>query len=101
MEALPLRRITLVDLSRPMLERAQQRIRAAGALEITVLQADIRDADFAAESFDVAVAAALCTICAAKKNGPASSRRSAAGYGRVDRCGSPTWSSIIRPRSSK
>ncbi|MGO9255134.1 MAG: class I SAM-dependent methyltransferase [Bryobacteraceae bacterium] len=58
MEALPLRRITLVDLSRPMLERAQQRIRAAGALEITVLQADIRDADFAAESFDVAVAAA-------------------------------------------
>ena len=58
MEALPLRRVTLVDLSRPMLERAQERIRAAGALEITALQADIRDAGFAAESFDVAVAAA-------------------------------------------
>jgi tRNA (cmo5U34)-methyltransferase len=57
-QALPLRRVTLVDLSRPMLERAGQRIRAAGALEITAVQADIRDADFAPESFDVAVAAA-------------------------------------------
>jgi tRNA (cmo5U34)-methyltransferase len=57
-QALPLRRVTLVDLSRPMLERAGQRIRAASALDITAVEADIRDADFAAESFDVAVAAA-------------------------------------------
>lgn len=58
LEALPLRRVTLVDLSGPMLERAAQRIRAAAALEITAVQADIRAADFAAGSFDVAVAAA-------------------------------------------
>jgi len=58
MQALPLRRVTLVDLSRPMLERAAQRIRAAGAVEINAVQADIRDAGFSAESFDVSVAAA-------------------------------------------
>jgi tRNA (cmo5U34)-methyltransferase len=57
-EALPLRRVTLVDLSRPMLERSEQRIRAAGPLEIVTVHADIRHADFPAESFDVAVAAA-------------------------------------------
>jgi tRNA (cmo5U34)-methyltransferase len=58
MESLPLRRVTLVDLSRPMLDRAEQRIRAAGDVEITAVQADIRDAEFAGASFDVAVAAA-------------------------------------------
>jgi len=55
---LPLRRVALVDLSRPMLDRAQERIRAAGDLQITARQTDIRDADFADGSFDVAVAAA-------------------------------------------
>jgi len=58
MAVLPLRRVTLVDLSRPMLDRAQERIRAAGDLEIRAVQADIRHADFAPASFDVAVAAA-------------------------------------------
>jgi tRNA (cmo5U34)-methyltransferase len=58
MEALTLRRVALVDLSRPMLERAAERIRAAGTLEITTIQKDIREADFPPESFDVAVAAA-------------------------------------------
>jgi tRNA (cmo5U34)-methyltransferase len=58
MQALPLRCVTLVDLSRPMLERAQERIRAAGDMEIHTVQSDIREADFGAESFDVAVAAA-------------------------------------------
>ncbi|HTX33665.1 MAG TPA: methyltransferase domain-containing protein [Bryobacteraceae bacterium] len=57
-EALPLRRVTLVDLSRPMLDRAEQRLCAARSLEIAALQADIREAAFPAESFDVAVAAA-------------------------------------------
>ena len=58
METLRLRRVTLVDLSRPMLERASERIRTAGAVEITALQTDIRDAEFPGGSFDVAVAAA-------------------------------------------
>ena len=58
MQSLPLGRVTLVDLSLPMLERAEQRIRRAGAVELTAMQADIREADFPAESFDVAVAAA-------------------------------------------
>lgn len=58
MERLPLRRVALVDLSRPMLDRAESRIRAAGRIEIDARQSDIRDADFPSASFDVAVAAA-------------------------------------------
>jgi tRNA (cmo5U34)-methyltransferase len=58
MRTLPLRRVTLVDLSRPMLQRAEERVRAAGLAEITAVQADIRQAEFPAGSFDVAVAAA-------------------------------------------
>jgi len=57
-ERLPLGRVALVDLSLPMLERARERIRAAGDIEIDARQIDIREADFPAESFDVAVAAA-------------------------------------------
>jgi len=58
MQFLPLRSVTLVDLSRPMLDRATERIRAAGGLAIHALQADIRDADLPQESFDITVAAA-------------------------------------------
>jgi tRNA (cmo5U34)-methyltransferase len=56
MQALPLRRVTLIDLSRPMLDRAVERIGAAVAL--TAVQSDIREAQLPAEAFDVAVAAA-------------------------------------------
>lgn len=58
LERLPLRSVALVDLSRPMLDRARERIRAAGGLAIDARQTDIRDADFPEASFDVAVAAA-------------------------------------------
>ena len=58
MGRLPLRSVTIIDLSRPMLDRAVQRINAAGALEITALQTDIRASVLPAGSFDVAVAAA-------------------------------------------
>ena len=58
MERLRLRRVALVDLSGPMIERASQRIGAAGKIVIDARQTDIRQADFAAGSFDVAVAAA-------------------------------------------
>jgi tRNA (cmo5U34)-methyltransferase len=57
-EFLTLRAVTLIDLSRPMLDRATQRIRAAGNLEVRAIQCDIREAALAAGSFDVAVAAA-------------------------------------------
>jgi len=56
MQPLPLRRITLIDLSRPMLDRAIQRI--GGAAEVTAVQSDVREAQLPAEVFDVAVAGA-------------------------------------------
>ena len=58
LQSLPLRRVTLVDLSGPMLKRAGERLRTAGLTEITAVQADIREVEFPPGSFDVAVAAA-------------------------------------------
>jgi len=59
LQHLPLRAITLVDLSRPMLDRAAERIHAAApAVEVTAIQADIREMELPAAAFDVAVAAA-------------------------------------------
>jgi tRNA (cmo5U34)-methyltransferase len=49
----------LADLSRPMLERAQQRIRAAGAESITVYQTDLRELEFSDASFDCILAGAV------------------------------------------
>ena len=51
--------VTLIDLSRPMLDRAQQRVSAAGAGVIRVLQQDIRDTELGNDSVDVIVAAAV------------------------------------------
>lgn len=50
---------TLIDLSRPMLDRAAQRVGAATAGRVTTLQADIREAELGEARFDVAVAAAV------------------------------------------
>ena len=59
MQRLPLRAITLIDLSRPMLDRAVERIAGAGASVSAIpLQCDIREAALPPETFDVAVAAA-------------------------------------------
>jgi tRNA (cmo5U34)-methyltransferase len=58
MQQLPLRSVTLVDLSRSMLDRAVERIGAAGTIEITAIQSDIRAVELPATSFDIAVAAA-------------------------------------------
>ena len=56
---LPLRSVTLIDLSRNMLDRAVERIHAAApAVELTAIQADIRETPLPAAAFDVAVAAA-------------------------------------------
>ena len=59
LEALPNLDVTLVDLSRPMLDRATQRIEAVSKGRIRVLQGDIRDLDFAPVQFDIILAAAV------------------------------------------
>jgi tRNA (cmo5U34)-methyltransferase len=56
MQVLPLRRVTLIDLSRPMLDRAVERI--GGAAAVTAIQSDIREAQLPPETFDVVVAGA-------------------------------------------
>jgi tRNA (cmo5U34)-methyltransferase len=61
--------VTLVDLSRPMLDKAQERIRAAQASlldkpavaragSIRVIQQDMREIDFGEATFDIIVASA-------------------------------------------
>jgi tRNA (cmo5U34)-methyltransferase len=49
----------LVDLSQPMLDRASHRVRAAGVRSVSTIQADLRDLEFEAESFDAIVAGAV------------------------------------------
>jgi len=50
---------TLIDLSRSMLDRAQQRVGNATAGRVETIQADIRDAYLGEQQYDVAVAAAV------------------------------------------
>jgi tRNA (cmo5U34)-methyltransferase len=59
LQSLPLKAVTLIDLSRTMLDRAVERIRAtAPAVEITAIQSDIRATSLPEAAFDVAVSAA-------------------------------------------
>jgi tRNA (cmo5U34)-methyltransferase len=50
---------TLVDLSRPMLDRAVARIHAAGNEHVQAIQVDLRKAGFEPDSFDCILAAAV------------------------------------------
>ncbi len=59
LQYLPNLNVTLVDLSKPMLDRAVQRVRAVAKGEIKTAQADIRDLDFGDSQFDIIVAAAV------------------------------------------
>jgi tRNA (cmo5U34)-methyltransferase len=60
LDSLPkLSRVTLVDLSQPMLDRARERVQVRRECQITALQCDIRDAVFDDAQFDVAVGAAV------------------------------------------
>jgi len=59
LQRLPALDVTLVDLSRPMLDRAQQRTLAAGASAVHPIQADIREVVLDDGSFDVIVAASV------------------------------------------
>jgi tRNA (cmo5U34)-methyltransferase len=59
LEQLPNLDVTLVDLSRPMLDRAVERVSRATTGRVTALQADIRELNLGAEQFDVICAAAV------------------------------------------
>ncbi len=48
---------TLLDLSRPMLDRAHERVSAQTTGDVVTLQGDIRDVDLGEEQFDVILAA--------------------------------------------
>ncbi len=50
--------VDLLDLSLPMLDRAQERLTAAGSGPLTALQGDVRDLALAAERYDLITAAA-------------------------------------------
>lgn len=58
LDRLPGMEVDLLDLSRPMLDRALVRVSAATTALVHIRQTDIRDADLGQECFDVVVAAA-------------------------------------------
>lgn len=59
LQRLPGLDVTLVDLSRPMLDRAGQRVGAATNGKVVTIQSDIRSLDLQAAQFDVILAAAV------------------------------------------
>lgn len=59
LQHLPNLDVTLIDLSRPMLDRAVQRLQTATTGTITPRQGDIREIDLGAASTDVILAAAV------------------------------------------
>jgi tRNA (cmo5U34)-methyltransferase len=59
LESLPNLNVTLVDLSRPMLDRAVQRISAVSTGAIQILQGDIRELEISPAKFDIILAAAV------------------------------------------
>jgi tRNA (cmo5U34)-methyltransferase len=59
LEQIPNLDVTLIDLSKPMLERAQERVRQATAGEIVTIQGDIREIHLPGSKFEVILAAAV------------------------------------------
>ena len=59
LEKLPNLDVTLVDLSRPMLDRATERVQRATSGAVVALQGDVRDVPLGEEQFDVILAAAV------------------------------------------
>jgi tRNA (cmo5U34)-methyltransferase len=51
--------VTLVDLSQPMLDRAVERVTAAGARDVTAVQGDVRELPLPSAGFDIILAAAV------------------------------------------
>lgn len=59
LEKLPHLNVTLVDLSRPMLDRAVERVSPATTGRVTAIQGDIRDLQMGSTQFDIICAAAV------------------------------------------
>ena len=59
LERLPNLDVTLIDLSRPMLDRATERVGQATSGRITTIQGDIREVKLAEREFDIILAAAV------------------------------------------
>ena len=59
LEQLPNLDVTLIDLSRPMLERATERVGRATAGSVTAVQGDIRKDELTGQGFDIVLAAAV------------------------------------------
>ncbi|HLK57829.1 MAG TPA: class I SAM-dependent methyltransferase [Chthonomonadaceae bacterium] len=59
LQRLPNLNCTLVDLSRPMLDRARERIGAATQGQVMILQGDIREVELGEAQFDIILAAAV------------------------------------------
>lgn len=59
LERLPGLEVTLVDLSRPMLDRAVQRLGQSTARKVEAIQGDIREVPLEPGAYDVVVAAAV------------------------------------------
>jgi tRNA (cmo5U34)-methyltransferase len=59
LRSLPRLDVTLIDLSRPMLDRAVTRISQSTSGRVVALQGDIRDLPIAAAAYDIIVAAAV------------------------------------------
>lgn len=57
LQQIPEMAVTLVDLSRPMLDRARQRVADAGGRHVRTIQGDIRAIDLGAPQFDIILAA--------------------------------------------
>ena len=58
LERLPNLDVTLIDLSRPMLDQAQERISSVSTGSIRAIQGDMREVDLGEAAFDVIVASA-------------------------------------------
>ncbi|MFS8573481.1 MAG: class I SAM-dependent methyltransferase [Clostridia bacterium] len=59
LERIPGLEVTLIDLSLPMLQRAQERLAASSARSVRPVQGDIRDVELEDEAFDIVLAAAV------------------------------------------
>ncbi len=59
LQRLPHLDVTLVDLSLPMLERAQARVRPATSGSVTAIQADVRELELGEAAYDFILAAAV------------------------------------------
>jgi SAM-dependent methyltransferase len=92
LQSLPLRSVMLVDLSKPMLDRAVQRIRAADTeLDITAVQADTAIPPCRGIRSMSRWRQRRFTTCAEMLNGRVSSVRFTDRSRLADRSGSGTW----------